>query len=327
MTIQKKVFPRVLFSFLLILAFSLWSDPVLSQDKYPTRAVDVIISVTPGAGIDLTARVIASYCHKKWGVPVNCINKPGGNNVPACLEVHKATPDGYTLLCDSLATSSAMVVVPNLPFKIMDRTFLGTVAVAPLLLMVPSTSPYKTLEEVAEAARKDPGNFVWASLGGASPPDYMVRQFFEANKIDVRKTKPVMTRGGSEATSLTAGGHVQLSANTTAGSLASFKSGMIRPLGVSGKNRHPDYPDLPTFTELSYPTLGVQQWYGISGPPKIALPVIDICDKAFQEMVKDPDIISKMKNLGLTPVYLNASATQEVVLKDMQEMQKLFTLK
>lgn len=314
---------------LLAAAFVLsgWMDVACSQDRYPSKAIDIIITVAPGAGIDLTGRLIGSYVHKKWRVPVNAINKPGGNNVPGCLDVYKSSPDGYTLLCDSLQTSSAMFVVRNLPFQIMDRSFFGAVAGAPLMLSVPSTSPYKSLDDLAEAIKKDPGDFKWASLGGASPPDYIAHQFFKARGIDITKTKPVLTKGGAEATTLTAGGHVMLSGNTTAGTLVAFRAGMVRPLGVSGKVRHPDYPNVPTFEELGIPAIGVMQWYGISGPPKVPTHIIEAWNNVFQEMAKDPDTVKSMNGMGLIPFYLSVQETKAVVLKDLEEMKKLYSQK
>jgi len=313
--------------FITAFVLSNWMGIAYSQDKYPIKAIDIIITVAPGSGIDLAGRLIGSYCNKKWHVPVNAINKPGGNNVPGCLDVYKASPDGYTLLCDSLQTSSAMFVVRNLPFQIMDRSFFGAVAGAPLMLSVPSSSPYKSLDDLAEVIKRDPGNFRWASLGGASPPDYIAHQFFKAKGIDITKTKPVLTKGGAEATTLTAGGHVMLSGNTTAGTLVAFKGGMVRPLGVSGKSRHPDYPNVPTFEELGVPAIGVMQWYGISGPPKVSSHIGEIWNKVFQEMVKDQEIVKSMHNIGLIPFFLSANETKMVVLKDLEEMKKLYSQK
>jgi len=309
--------------FIIILAVSSWMGTAYAQDKYPKRAIDIIISVPPGAGVDLTARVISSFFNKKWRVPVNAINKPGGNSIPAILDVYSASPDGHTLLCDSFSTSAGMSLLRNLPFKIMDRTFFGRVAATPLLLMVPATSPYKTIDDVAQAALKDPGSFTWTSLGGTMPPDYIIRQFFKVKGIDVRLTKPVIAKGGSEATVLTAGGHVKLGAGTTTGILQAYRNGTVRPLGISGKGRNPDYPEIPTFEELGYPQIGFLQWYGISGPAKVPIHIVEAWEKGFQEMVKDPEVVKKSNNIGAIPYYVSAAETREIVLKQIDEMQEL----
>src|SRR5262245_47174060 len=96
-----------------------WSDTAGAQEPaYPTRAIDIITGFAPGGTTDLVARLTAQYVGKKWNVPINVINKPGGNTVPANLDVYKATPDGYTLFADSIGSSSMLEVdVRSLPFK------------------------------------------------------------------------------------------------------------------------------------------------------------------------------------------------------------------
>ncbi len=303
-------------------------NPVQSQEKYPVRPVDIIIPFAPGAGTDLSNRIAATFLKQRWGVPVNVISKPGGNTVPACLEVYTSKPDGYLILGDSVPSSSLLsVVVKQLPFKVKDRTFIGVQNVTAMLLMVPSSSPIKTLQEVISEAKRDPGSFTWTSLGGASMQDYVIRQFFKATGIDVVKTKPIMSQGGSQATTLTAGGHVKLGSGTTSGILSAFKSGMVRPLGITGKGRHPDFPNVPTFEELGYPGVTAQNWNGFSGPPNLPSQIVEVWDKALQEMVKDPDIVSKFANIGSTPLYMNGNTTKEHVMKEAEEVEKLFSLR
>lgn len=320
---EKRWFWGIVF-LLTIFMLTEWTVPAQSQDKYPTRPIDLIVPVPPGGGSDTTARIMAAYAKEKWGERVNVVNKPGGNKIPACLYVYNAKPNGYTLLQDSLITSSAMFVVAPLPFKIMDRVFFGRVAVTPLLIMLPSKSPFKTLKELGEFGRKNPDKLTWTSNGGADTIDYLARQFMKAEGIDVRKTRPIIGKGGAEATANTAGGHVVFGTGTTTGILPAFQAGLVRPMGISGKKRDPKYPNVPTFEELGYPTLGVTQWYGISGPPKTPPHIADKWGKLFQEMVKDPNILKKFANVGATPFYLNPKDNKEDVLKTMDEMKVLF---
>ena len=112
---------------------------VNSQEKYPTRAIDIVCPFSPGGGTDLMNRVMAPYLSRRWGVPVNMVNKPGGNTVPACLEVYGARPDGYTILADGTPSAGMLpVVVKNLTLKISDRTFIASVSIVPFALSVPA---------------------------------------------------------------------------------------------------------------------------------------------------------------------------------------------
>ena len=261
-------------------------------------------------------------------LPINVVNKPGGNTVPACLEVYRANPDGYTLLADGNPSSSMVgIVMKNIPFKVMDRTFLGMIGQAPHVPIVAASSPFKSLKELEAEAKKSPESFTWTSLGGASIQDYVIRQFLKAIGVDVVKTKPVMSQGGSQAVTLTAGGHVKMGTATTSSALPAIKGGMVRPLAITSPTRWPDLPDVATTAELGYPTVTGVQWNGISGPPNLPAPVIEKWNKDLQEMLKDPEAISSLKNVGASPFFHDARQFREFVLKQTEEVAILWGLK
>lgn len=321
-------FFSALLSLIIVLVLLGGIRQVQSQEKYPTRAIDIIVPFAPGGATDLSARVLAAYMNKKWGVPVNVINKPGGNTIPACLEVYSARPDGYTLLEDGNASSIMLpVVVRDLPFKVMDRTFIGIFSESSQAITVPSESPFKSLKDLETAAKKDPENFTWTSLGGASTLDYVVRQFLKAIGVDVFKTKPIMSKGAAQAIVLIAAGNVKMGTGSIASSLTAIRAGTARPLAVTSGTRFPDLPEVPTTAELGYPTVTAKDRYGPSGPPKLPSYIVDIWNKAMEEMLKDPETISKMRNIGLIPLYLNSHETIEYVIKKTEEVRELWGLK
>lgn len=294
-----------------------WSAQAAAQDNYPDRPITIVVPLSAGGSVDTVARLTAAYLSDKWKVPVNVVNKPGGNTVPASLEVFTATPDGYTFLADANPSSSLLsVVVKNLPFKVLDRTFIAMTAFTPMVALVQADMPYKSMQELAEAAKKDPTNFSWASGGGANTSDYMARQFFKAIDVDVTKTKPVMGKGGSELVALTAGGHVMFGSGTVVASLPTVNAGLVRPLAVAGDTRWPDLPDLPTTDEVGFPTVDVRIWTGISGPPQLPSQVVETWNVALHEMVKDPEYVAKLKRAGALPFYKNAAEMKDYIAKE-----------
>ncbi len=312
--------------FLLLATFAVCVAQVQSQQKYPTRAIDIIVPFAPGGGVDTISRIAAAYLKPQWGVPINVVNKAGGNTVPGCLEVQQAAPDGYTMLGDSMPSSSMLGVVQRgLPFKVMDRTFIGTLDTTPGFLLVPPTSPFKRLEDLIAEVKRDPANFTWTSLGGVSFSDYAARRFFKAIGVDISKTRPIMCPGGPQAIALTAGNNVKLGLLSGSTGFAAMKGGLVRTLATTGETRHPEFPDLPTTTELGYPKLTATQWRGISGPLNLPLAVIEIWNKALEKMTKDPEIISKFKNVGSLPYYHNAKEMRELILKEIEEMEDLWS--
>lgn len=318
----------VFFSFFFITMLLVgWTGQVQSQEKYPTRAIDVICPFAPGGATDIYARFAAEFLKKKWGVPINVINKTGGNTIPANVELYNAPPDGYTLMADCNSSSSLLEAgMKDRPFKIMDRTFIAIIAISQNVFYVPSSSPIKTMKELEAEVKRDIEHFTWASWGTGSYTDYGARLFFKAIGADVSKTKPVSSRGTGEATSLVAGGHVKLGIGTATSVYPVIKSGTARAIGITGA-RHPDYPGVATMVEQGYPTVTWVYWMGFSGPPKLPSPIIDRWNEALQEVLKDPDFISKLKNAGGVPNYLNSRDAREYVRKEAEETAYLWGIK
>ena len=310
--------------FMLILAG--WAERVHSQEKYPTRAIDIIAPFSPGGASDVSARQIANYLKKKWNVPVNIVSKPGGRGIPALVEFYQSPPDGYTMLADAAGSSSnlaaATATTKDLPFDVMNRTFVALVSANPFVIFIPSTSPFKTLKEFLVAAKKSPENISYTA--GPTALEYAMRQFFSATGVDISRAKAVMCKGASDAVLLVAGGHVAIGAAALGTTLPSVKAQTIRPLLISSKNRSSKLPDLPTSAELGYPGIDTVQWNGISGPPKLPSSICDIWAKALQEMVGDPGFLSHVENSGGIPFYHNPQATAEFVKKETEEAIKLF---
>jgi tripartite-type tricarboxylate transporter receptor subunit TctC len=307
---------------------AVWVNQVQSQDKYPVRSIEIISPYSAGGSTDLSARIAADYAKKRWGVSVNVTNKPGGNTVPACLEVYTAKPDGYTLLADTQNSSAMLpVAVKPLPFKVLDRTFIAIWNITPQMIFVAANSPIKNLDDLVAEAKRDPETFTWGSMGGVGAQDYCIRQFLKAIGVDVRRTKPIMCPGGAQVTALTGGGHIKLGAGTIASTLAGLDAKVVRGIAITGEARAPELPDLPTFKELGYPTVTAFHYNGLSGPPNMPASVQDMWDKLLQDMLKDPEVINRMKKMGLLPFYQNSSQTREYVVKQTEEIEILWGLK
>lgn len=315
----------VILCVLFILLLSGWAERVHSQDKYPTRAIELIVPYTPGGGTDIYARQTANYLKKMWGVPVNVVNKAGGRGIPAILEVYQATPDGYTMLQDGSSSASMLIVATadtkDLPFEVMNRTFVAIHSYNPFVVFVPSTSPFKTLKDFIEEARKNTKEISYTA--GAPSVEFGMRQLFSAIGVDISKAKGVMVKGASEAVILAAGGHVTIGNAALPTTLPAIKAQTVRPLLITSKNRWPDLPDLPSSSELGYPGVNFVHWNGISGPPKLPSYISNAWDKAIQELLRDPGFISQLKNTGAIPFYRNAQATAEFVRKETEEAMKL----
>jgi len=301
---------------------------VQSEEKFPTRSIDLIVPFAPGAATDLTARVMSASLEKKWGIRIDVVNKSGGNSVPANLELYKAAPDGYTMMLDSQSSCSMLeVAIKDLPFDVLARSFVALVSGCPYVVIVAANSPIQKLEDLAKEAKRDPETFTWGSLGGAGMQDFGARQFLKAIGVDVKKTKPIMAKGGAPLVTLTAGGHLKMGASTSIGVLPAYKAGTVRALAQTGRSRHPDFPETPTFEELGYPTVTCYFWTGVSGPPNLPSYIVKKWNEGLQEIFKDPEFISRLKKVGGVPFYKNDREAKEYALKEMEEVKILWGVK
>ena len=305
-----------------------WIERAQAQKKYPSEAIEIIVPYNPGGATDLSARIMADYMSKKWGVAINIVNKPAGVRVPACLELYSAKPDGYTLLQDGMGSSAQLpAAVKNLPFKIMDRTFIAIFADTPTVYVVRPDSPIKTMKDVEAEVKKDPSSFTWNSLGGAGSYDHAMRKFLKAIGIDIMKTKPVVVKGGAEGVSLTAAGTVKLGLATFSSAAPSLGAKIIRSVAITTNKRNPNFPNIPTVVEEGYPTATQADRYGPVGPPNLPSHIVEVWEKALEEMIKDPEVIKKLERIGCAPLYQNARETRERVAKELEEIRDLYGLK
>lgn len=316
-------------SFLLFLVFLLagWSEQVQSQEKYPTKPINVIIPFGMGGGCDVVTRLVVPYLTKKWNVAVNVINKPGGNCLPGVMEVYASAPDGYTILHDCDTQSYILLVaVKDLPIKVMDRVFFGTISTSQLFIAVPSSSPCKNLDDVKAEVKKDPENFPWVSLGGVGGTDYTTRQFFKAIGVDVLKTRPIMGRGGGDVGILLAGGHAKLGSASLPSLSPAIQAGHVRLIATS-QYRMEEFPEVRTTAEQGYPTVNFSVFYGFSGPPNTPSYIVDIWNRALKELYNNPELNSRIKNIGMLRQYKNSHELREHVRGKIKEVEELYGVK
>jgi tripartite-type tricarboxylate transporter receptor subunit TctC len=307
---------------LLVISSVSWAAEVKTP-KYPAKGIDVVVPFAPGAGTDLMGRVMAEALSKKWGYPVTVVNKPGGNTIIGTNEVMRAAPDGYTILVDTLGSSSMQFGTKDLPYKVEERTFMARAAASPMAFVIPYNSPWKTLKDLAEAAKKDPGSLTWTSLGGTSGTDLAMRQYFSAAGIDVPKTKMVTFPGAGPACNAVAGGHVQFSAATGGTILPLVASKNVRCIGVTSSERLRDLPDVPTTTQQGFPSVNAVFWIGFSGPPGLLGHVVKAWSETVSTVLKDPEVLTKLARITSVTAFLGPDEFRKFVLDEARVIKEL----
>jgi len=312
---------RKIFCAFLVLFLSFPSVFCQAAD-YPSKPINLLVGYAPGGGTDLAARLISGYFSKKWGQQILVVNKPGGNVVPCVLEMHKAKPDGYTLMVDTNGASSIQTaIMKNLPFKLEDRIFVTNFLINPTFYFCAANKPWKTLREVADYAKRDPANFKWAALDISSTTTFSLIQFLDTIGVDILKTKKMDFKGGPEVMVATANGEVDLGNYGIGPALPLIESGKIRPLALISPQRIKRLPNLPTVTEEGFPGLTAAQWCGVSGPPKLPPEVTAKWDQEMKKASADQEFVASIEKLGMIMHYLPSDAYKKMVLDET----KVFT--
>lgn len=310
---------------LLALSAALSLSTPADAQQFPTKPIEVIVPFAPGGSTDLSARITAKALQEMWKVPIRIVNKPGGNTIPGVDEVMRAPADGYKVLWDTDSSASILdVFMTNLPFKVMDRTWISIVTEAPLVLVVAQDSPIKDLKGAIEFVRKDPQAVTWTSLGGSSSADIAMRRFFKAVGVDVTKTRPVMSRGGAEGAVQVAGGHVILGTGTYSSYSTMIPTNKVRVLAVFAPERIKGLPNAATSKELGLPNTETSLFNGFSGPPKIPAEIVARYEAAVQAMLKDTKVIAELERVGLEPKFSDSRKMKTYVENDIKIVRELF---
>lgn len=289
-----------------------------ASKPYPAKAIDVVVPVNPGGGVDTIARVIAKHMAAQLAVPVNIVNKPGGRQIPGVMSVLNASADGYTLLADAAASSTLLGLERDVPFKIEDRTYLTLLVEGRSAYFISGKSPHNTLREVLDAAKKDPGSFTWVYQGGSTISDFASMVLLLAAGVDVSKTKPVSFTGSGPGMTAVAGNHVVFGAVGSGAVKPLMSSGNLKVVAVAGDKRASSLPNVPSTKEAGY-DVSASNVYGLSGPKALPKGVIDRIDAMAKKLAADPAFIKDVESLGSEVSYLSPEQARQRILGDREK--------
>jgi tripartite-type tricarboxylate transporter receptor subunit TctC len=254
---------RLTCTFMLAALFTpLFAAAPVAAQPWPTRSVKFILTLGPGSGADIGARLLADRLTKKWDQPIVIENRPGGDGILA-INAFVGAQDDHVLL---FAPSSSFIGHPyqhnNLPYKLDDLAPIARVSNTVVAISVPMDLPVKTLRDVVELASTKPGQLNWAGLTGAL--DIMFEGWLKSIGVDIKK---VPYRNPVEAVNDLAAGRVQVYESAYAIARPQIQAGKIKVLAVTNTARASAIPDVPTVAEAGYPALTMDGLVGLFGPP------------------------------------------------------------
>lgn len=268
-----------------------------SAADYPDRPIRFIVPQAPGSNTDLYARVIGAEMGKALGQQLIVENRPGGAFVIGLDAIAKAPPDGYTIgvgLIGGMALTPHMVA--KLPYDVLkDFAPIGLIGRGHLMLVVSPQLPVKSVKELIDYAKQNPGKLSVASSANGSPGHIGAELFKSLTGTQITH---VPYRGGAGAINDLIAGRVDMMFEGLASVTPFVRDNKVRALGVSGPMRSPGFPDVPTIAEAGVPGYVAVTWLGVIAPAKTPRPIIDRLNRAVNDALKSPLMVERFKLIG-----------------------------
>lgn len=267
----------------------------LAQDKYPSKLITWICPYGAGGNADNRSRQVSRIMGTLLGQTIIVDNKAGGGGNIGTEAIARAKPDGYTIGMGNFAPLAVnQALFKKLSFDPQnDLVPIMLIERGPLVLMVRSDSPYKSVKDLVAAAKAGPLAYASGGIGGTH---HLSGALFEsAAGIDMTH---VPYKSGSAGAQDLMGGQVQLMFEQMYAAMPSLKGGRLRGLAITSKTRSPLLPDLPTMAEAGYPTVEVLNWQGIIGPKGLPADIVKILNAAGNKALQDPALRETMLSQG-----------------------------
>jgi tripartite-type tricarboxylate transporter receptor subunit TctC len=310
MNVTDRIFASTLAA--VLAGFALAAPPVSAQD-YPTRTVTDIVASTPGGGTDIVSRIVDEQLSKQMGQPFIVENIAGAGSLTGTVVAAKATPDGYTL---QTGLNASMAVNPslfaNLPYDpVADFEPVGMLAQFPFVLVVSNNFPAHSVKELIELAKAKPGEINYASAGNGTGQHLSMELFKLMTGINLAH---VPYRGAAPAYTDVMSGQVPVFFDNLASGLGQIKGGNVRALAVTGKQRSPLLPDVPTIEEAGVPGYTYYTWFGLWAPKGTPQPIINKLNAEIKKALVEPAVKDR--------IVAAAGETMDMPLADIKPFLK-----
>ncbi|KAA0183036.1 tripartite tricarboxylate transporter substrate binding protein [Cupriavidus gilardii] len=290
--------------------------------SYPERPIRLLLGQAAGGAVDTIARMLAERLGATLRQPVVVENRPGAGAMIAAEAVARAPADGYTL---ALLDEGALTVNPVLQKKIAydvlkDFSYLGTVARIPLVMVAHPSLNVATSDELTRYSKAHPSALSYASAGVGSPPHLAFEAYKQQSGAIVAH---LPYRGGAPALADVVAGHVHLTfIDTNLGSQYA-KTGRVKPIAVSTRQRSPLLPAVPTFEEAGLKGFEFAPWVGVVGPAGLPAPVAERIAQALQTVLADRDLLARVRGSGFEPFASGSTAFAALIRQDLEARRTL----
>jgi tripartite-type tricarboxylate transporter receptor subunit TctC len=288
----------------------------LAQAPWPNKPVRFIVPFPPGQAADIFARLMAEKLTTLWKQQVIVENKAGGSGIPATEYGKAATPDGYTLMVVSSGTFGVNPsLFPDLPYRpLIDFLPISNIILAPLVIVAHPSFPAKTLDELIELTRKEPGKYSYASAGPGTAQHLAMELFKLRAKLDIVH---VPYKGSGPAMADLLGGHVMLMMDSAASALGPIVDRRIKALAVTTARRAASPLDgIPPIAD-TLPGFDAAGWSGLAAPARTPLEIVARVNRDLQALLKDPEMIRQIEQRAAMPAPGSPIEFAEFIKKEI----------
>ena len=305
-----------------IAALALGALPLATHaDNYPSRPIRIIVPFAAGGPADVYARVIGQRLQGTMGQPVVIDNRPGAGSIIGTDAVAKAPADGYTLLLMSNTHTVNETLIPTKPYVLLrDFAPIAPINYSDLVLVVNPKVPARSLGELLQLARSQPGKLSYASSGPGTPY-HMAGELFKAMAhVDILH---VPYRGSSAARADVIGGQVDMMFDAVTTMAEQAKAGKVRPIGTSGRTRSTVLPATPTLAEAGVPGYEAVIWLGLMAPRGTSPAIVNRLNAEVQDITRRDDIREEWARQGAVPMAMSVEQFQHYVEDDIAKWARI----
>ena len=274
-------------------------------DDYPNRPVTLVVASGAGGSTDTAARIMAINIQDHLGQPVIVVNKSGASGSIGIKFGLKADLDGYTLM-EGMIGGHVLHPAMNASagYTPEDYTPIAMTQMNPNVLVVSASSDYKTLDDLVSKIKSEPGALSFSHAGAGSIHFFGIHQLLKASGAGGDAAVAVPYKGGSKSMAGLLRGEVDFHQTNLVSAYDFIKTGEVRALAVTTKERLDDFPDVPTYTELGYPQVNIFGWRGVIGPKNLPKNIVDTWSKAVQETMDRKGWKKMVAAVGDIPRYM-----------------------
>ena len=282
---------------------------------WPDKPITLVVPFPPGGPTDMVARVLAQNVGEQLGQPLVVDNRPGANANIGNAFVARAAPDGYTVLYNTSSITLNPALYKKMSYDVnKDLAPVVLTAVVPLAVVVNPKLPAKTVADLVDYAKKNPGKLSYGSAGNGNVTHLAAFQVAQHFGI---QASHVPYKGSAPADVDLVAGQTQFMTETINSVAPFIKDGKLRLLAVSTTRRLANFPDAPTLAESGMPGFEAGAWQGVMVPAHTPQPIIDRLNQAFMKALKDPQVLEKLRAQSTEPLGSTPAEYGQYIQKEL----------